>query len=98
MDKIINGSTTDPKEIMLRILNYSQSIAEQGKEEKPSKPLKFTQKELKEYLPELYEELEDVRIEIESDPDYIDYMKEKKLYDDAVKKEREAALEEMFAK
>ena len=98
MDKIINGSATDPKEIMLRILNYSQSIAEQGKEEKPSKPLKLTKKELKEHLPELYEELEDVRMEMESDPDYIDYMNEKKLYDDAVKQEREQALEEIFAK
>ena len=35
---------------------------------------------------------------MESDPDYIDYMNEKKLYDDAVKQEREQALEEMFAK
>ena len=91
MKKIIQDGG-DPKEVFLRLFNYSDYVIE-GPEEKEKKPKKLRKSEVDKYMPELSEQME----EFNNDPDYKEMLKEIK----DLKKEQEAMrqelLEEMFA-
>jgi len=91
MKKIIQDGG-DPKEVFLRLFNYSDYVIE-GPEEKEKKPKKLRKSEVDKYMPELSEQME----EFNNDPDYKEMLKDIK----DLKKEQEAMrqelLEEMFA-
>jgi hypothetical protein len=91
MKKIIQDGG-DPKEVFLRLFNYSDYVIE-GPEEKEKKTKKLRKSEVDKYMPELSEQME----EFNNDPDYKEMLKDIK----DLKKEQEAMrqelLEEMFA-
>ena len=91
MKKIIQDGG-DPKEVFLRLFNYSDYVIE-GPEEKEKKPKKLRKSEVDKYMPELSEQRE----EFNNDPDYKEMLKDIK----DLKKEQEAMrqelLKEMFA-
>jgi len=86
MKKIIQDGG-DPKEVFLRLFNYSDYVIE-GPEEKEKKPKKLRKSEVDKYMPELSEQME----EFNNDPDYKEMLKEIK----DLKKEQEAMRQELL--
>ena len=86
MKKIIDEGG-DPREVLLRMFNYSDYVIE-GKEEKKPKPFKLRESEKKEYFPDLYE----AENAYKKDPSYLEFKK----MEDEMKKEKEAARKKML--
>ena len=86
MKKIIDEGG-DPREVLLRMFNYSDYVIE-GKEEKKPKPFKLRESEKKEYFPDLYE----AENAYKKDPSYLEFKK----IEDEMKKEKEAARKKML--
>ena len=84
--KMVEGGA-DPKEIFLRLFNYSDYVIE-GKPEKKEKKSKLRKSEIKEYMPELYEQMESFK----DDPSYKEMQEEIKK----MKQEKKALREEFL--
>lgn len=97
IEKIFNNFTKlteggmEPKEAMLRVLQYSDYVID-GPEEKKKKKKKRkpTKKEMKEYFPEQYKEEQELEAYLEElyyDPEQEEYEAEEKAYQDELREE-----------
>ena len=82
----------DPKEIFLRMFNYSDYYIEPRTKPKKEKKTKLRQSEIKKYLPELYE----AQQELKNDPDYKEYQQQMKEFKKEKEAMREQFLKEMY--
>ena len=90
MRKLIeNGG--DPKEVFLRLFNYSDYVID-GPEEKKEKTPKLRKSEIKKYLPELQEEIDGFN----SDPDMKEFNKQIKEFKKEKESIRKEFLKEMY--
>jgi len=87
IEKIINGGGS-PKEVMLRLFNYSDYVIEGGKKEVKPKGKTLNKTEMKKYFPELME----AQDELENSPE----MKEIKEMQKEMKAQEKAMREEML--
>ena len=102
IQKIFNNFTKlttegmEPKEALLRVLQYSDYVID-GPEEKKKKKKKLTDKEMKEYFPEQYkreQELEEMIKEMTYNPEVEALEAEIKAMEDEVRREMLEAMRE----
>jgi len=91
----IGRSGGDPKEVFLRLFNYSDYIIEGGKNKtKPKKRRKLTKTEMRKYFPEYMEAMDDFN----NSPQMKEFNQKKKDYKAQEKKIRQEMLDDMFKK
>tara|TARA_R110002020_G_scaffold83781_2_gene208093 strand:- start:11420 stop:20071 length:8652 start_codon:yes stop_codon:yes gene_type:complete len=89
----IGRSGGDPKEIFLRLFNYSDYIIEGGKDkDKPKKRRKLNKTEMRKYFPEYMEAMDDFN----NSPQMKEFNQKKKDYKAQEKKIRQEMLDKMF--
>ena len=90
MQKIIN-SGGDPKEVFLRMFNYSDYVIE-GKPEKKPKPRKLNKTEMRKYFPDAMDQIDDFN----NTPEMQEYNEMMKEFKQQEKQMRQQALDEAF--
>jgi len=90
MQKIIN-SGGDPKEVFLRMFNYSDYVIE-GKPEKKPKPKKLNKTEMRKYFPDAMDQID----EFNNSPEMQEYNEMMKEFKQQEKQMRQQALDEAF--
>ena len=87
IEEIMNDSS-DPKEVLLRLFNFSEFQIKSDEERHRRKPRKMKKSDLKKYFPELYKQLEEKRKVPDDVQDQIDKIKEeqKRLREEALEK------------
>ena len=89
----IGRSGGDPKEVFLRLFNYSDYIIERGKDKAtPKKRRKLNKTEMRKYFPEYMEAMDDFN----NSPQMKEFNQKKKDYKAQEKKIRQEMLNDMF--
>jgi len=84
----IMKDSSDPKEVLLRLFNFSEFQIKSDEERKRKKPKKMSKSDLKKYFPELYKQIEEKRKMPDDVQDQIDKIKreQKRLREEALEK------------
>ncbi len=84
----IMKDSSDPKEVLLRLFNFSEYQIKGEEERKRRKPKKMSKSDLKKYFPELYKQIEEKSKMPDDVQDQIDKIKreQKRLREEALEK------------